>query len=130
MIIKKLVYCLALLLNLSTFIFSRVAIDNGDSIEHPDILIEDLANLTDLDLEFKDSDQLELLLAEIDDDMRDPQNDFEGRFNVPEITDHVNEGIPGNIRYGSKMGVLQQLKQRINGMLSERNFELGPREIK
>jgi len=81
----------------------------------PEMLIEDLVNLTDSDLELKDDDQLRHLLLVIDDELKNPQNDFDGEFNIPEITDHA----PGAHDVGpySKRAELQRLKQRIINIL-------------
>lgn len=106
-----------ILIAANAFIF---AMEKPDSTaKHPDILIEDLDNLSDFDLEFKDSDQLELLLKEIDEGLQDPQNDLTGAFNLPEITDHLEE-IVRNSGFNTKIAELENLKQKIVNILRER----------
>jgi len=119
---KIIFYCLPILLSLNAVILSMKRDDLSGG--HSKVLIEDLANITDADLEFKDSDQLELLLSEIDDSMQDPQNDFDGEFNAPEITDDVNDNYQ---QLNSKISHLKTLKQDIETLLRSRDLELGPR---
>lgn len=115
---KKIFY----LLMIFAVFFAQGMEEQDSSGEHPEVLIEDLANLTDNDLAFKDSDQLELLLHQIDRALQDPLNDFKGHFNVPEITDHIDQLIrPGYNAFNTKMDNLLHLRQRIKNLLELRD---------
>lgn len=120
---NKIVYSIIFLLIFNKSILTVDSSRERLDIEahHPEVLIEDLANLTDTDLEFKDDDQLEHLLMVIDDELKNIQNDFEGQFNIPEITDHE----PGTHFVGpySKTADLHRMKQKISNILSEREEE-------
>jgi len=120
--LRKIFYYMAVIFSLYSFVLSMEKADLSG--EHPKILPEDLANLTDIDLEFKDSDVLEVLLGKIDESKQDPQNDFDGKFNVPEITDDANDDYPES---NSKIDDLEDLKEDIKDILSKRDQEFGPR---
>lgn len=118
------IYSILFLLISNKYIFSINRLDV--EAHHPEVLIEDLVNLTDVELELKDPDQLEHLLMIVDDELRNPQNDFDGEFNIPEITDH-EPGIHFVGAY-SKEADLQRLKQKISNILRIKD-EAGRQEI-